>query len=379
MIDFIKNLYRLYYDKNLTLAQYLLALRTHHVGALFSGLGGAITVATYVGAVIAQITMITSLVGVSITPIGWLVIGSGFCAAVVGFAIYSYHRFLWQCQKLEKDHHRHVIFESIKESLVKQIADKTEELKILKASLLARGIISQQEYEAEVDLQVQHNKLINAMFPPKEPKLKILKIFKKMYSKYDELITNLNPLYLKILEFVAVYGITLAAINGVLTGAALFLGISVGHLGVIAGFATISAALGVSLSGPIGIGIIFGIALVITSVLLIKKFFFDEPFQALTDKVQEQAENRPSVAEYRSLEAIESKIAELKLREKAHRQKICSRWKIAVYKTLAASRKERAHSKLSPSGELCDRDSGCEQVGKSEALPMPMERIVPNP
>ena len=265
------------------------------------GMQTFIETTTKMSAVFGMAITAASLIGLAMTPIGWIVVGSAFLAGVLGFSIYKVY-------SAHQD--------------IKKLINNINEISAKKLELAALGLFDELEKleaieKMHLDFVKQHN--INAT----SQKLALEEIDRKSMTVYDGLKIGANivtypflwiakktkliksrsdastgvvsfvelvtPAIIKVREFIKFYSITMAVVSGGLFLAAHIAGINIASMGAVAAFTALTG-----LSGPIGLGIVLGAALIIASILLVNKVFFADPLNQLIDEQELAAKILPT-------------------------------------------------------------------------------------
>ncbi|MBP9722822.1 MAG: hypothetical protein KBD64_06670 [Gammaproteobacteria bacterium] len=254
IIKFLRGRYDVYKTKNIKSAEDLVAsANTLYLGAMLSGMEGGIKVIVYAALILTFLLTITSLAGIAMTPVGWTVIGALIAAAVLTASVYYFNQFLKNIADLRKKFAKSQELTTQKASLEKEIAGYRLRLKI------------------EDDVQVP------AEFSDQ-----------RVRSSFLLLFPILNKFLNKLVEYIRIPQGVKACVDGLLIVSKAVLGIDAQSSHAANTFRIVFAITGLTLSGPVGLGVLLGIITVGTILLAIKKALFDDPIYDLTKKIESE-------------------------------------------------------------------------------------------
>lgn len=288
--------------------------RQRYLAGIFNGINTFLDLFSKYGAVITLALSIASFVGLSITPVGWIVIGSVMLLGAVVIAGYSVYTYLNNSKKiisaLETKEVHEIKITSLMTEIETQYAQSDglqQELELLQKYAEYLGISPDVEIQSPPPAPVEIKPVDNA--PPNAAKenrfIRALKkigtyaampfialghLFIKLahllkLDQLKELIYAAIPIQKRINEFIAIAAFVTTAFTG------LFMWVS----SLIAGGATQlsfaqSFTLLVGALNPIGLAITGGTFLLISASVLLNKIFFKDPHEYLTTKLAQERE-----------------------------------------------------------------------------------------
>lgn len=329
-----------YKELNKERANRLLELKgfPKYLGAFYAGFTASLGIATLFGSVIAMVLSAAAFISITITPIGWGLISAGFIAAVVGVGINEFYKFFSNIKALREDRQNYLRLDGDVFTLGEQIKRTYHFIDIAEERLKALGIsdektIAQRTVTQATAVNTEAENLSNdqatnstfiwrifarlknilykaTVLPVKyvASKLYLPQLVNYLALKFPQIAkfindihAIINPYVNKVLEFVGIYGTVVAALSGILTGAAEATGICLAKMGLVPALTAVLAALGIAVSGPVALGIILTVGGFIALSLFINKVFYNDPLALFRAELKADLSVLPTTIDHNRL------------------------------------------------------------------------------
>ncbi|MFJ1267378.1 hypothetical protein ACD661_02270 [Legionella lytica] len=299
-----------YEKRNTEQAVKTLYSKQKYLAGFFTGFNTFLDHFTKYGAVITLALSVSSFLGFSMTPVGWITVGSAMLIGGIVLAAHSVYSYLDKSQKImeaieTRDAHESQI-KSLAQEIERQYAENDvleKELRILRQSAEKLGISSELEIPSTSSANIQREPIDIAQNTEKKhtliQTLKNLALYvatpfivagqffnqwlQRLLPQLSELITATSPIQKRFKEFAAVLTFVTTAFTGLFTWLSSSLGGGLTQLS----FLQTSAILAASLS-PVTIGLIGAALLLVSGSLLLNKVFFSDPHEQLTTQLEER-------------------------------------------------------------------------------------------
>jgi hypothetical protein len=309
---FLKKVTSWYEKRNTEQAVRTLYSKQKYLAGFFNGFNTFLDHFTKYGAVITLALSITSFVGLSMTPGGWILVGASMLIGGIVLAAQSIFSYLDKSKKLieaveTRDAHERQIKDLAKE-IEHQYAQHDaleKELETLRQSAENLGI--------STDLKTTNTPPSNAKIKPIEsppnaekenPFIQTLKniaiyvatpfvalaqpfirLTQLLLPQLKELINTTSPIQKRFKEFAAVLTFVTTAFTGLFTWMSSLLGGGLAQLSFLQTMTALTASL-----TPVGLGLICATILLTSASLLLNKIFFKDPHEQLIKELEEKRE-----------------------------------------------------------------------------------------
>ncbi|WP_058534916.1 hypothetical protein [Legionella saoudiensis] len=306
---FLKKATSWYEQRNTEQAVKMLYSRQKYLAGFFNGFNTFLDHFAKYGAVITLALSITSFLGLSMTPAGWVMVGSAMLiggVVLAGNGIYSYLNKSKQLMEAieTRDAHESQIQELAKEIELQYAQHDVleKELKILQESAKNLNLSPDLEIASTPPVKVNIKPTEGVKNIEKEnpfvqglrklvayaavPFIALGQQFMKLVPLFKlstELANATSPIQKRLREFAALLTFVTTSFTGLFAWASSLLGGGITQLSFLQTLSALAASL-----TPIGLQMICATILLISASLLLNKVFFQDPFDQLTKELEEK-------------------------------------------------------------------------------------------